>query len=474
MAERPQLPQGQAATEPSVQMPQQYETTAITGPFPKRSQYQHTPAYRGRYAGTAPRGRSYNNRPAENQYEELRRLRSDLSSANQRIDQLQSQLRTVAQETSSQASQHLRARLEAKDMQFNEERQKFQETSATYESQISNLNHCLQVKDNEILGMNELRDKLAAQLKDETLKVRKQQDQLLEISALAQNNSTMITDLQQKIRELQEELQQKDNENLQLKKDKDSLSEKISQTTVQLWQKEADNSFSEKKWQTKYSSLQEEVSKELAEKHESWITTVKQLEDEKRRLMEENRKLMEEKTELETEKNQLMEEKTELEKEKNQPMEEKTELENEKNQLMEEKPELVEDHKELKDKNKNVSEEQTGLMEEKKNMEEEKTELEQPCLKLQEKSKRSWFLFKKKSEDVAAQTQAETRKREKMEKKLKDKQDKEEQKKKEREEKEKQKMEKKKGKEEKGVWSWRHKKQQCHSNSKVEEEAAGE
>lgn len=95
-------------------------------------------------------------------------------------------------------------------------------------------------------------------------------------------------------------------------------------------------------------------------------------------------------------------------------------------------------------------------------------------MKLQKKKRRSWFHLKKKSENVAAQIEVETKmsRKEKIENKVKEKQEKEDQKKNDREEKKKEKVEKKelkkkqkmektneKVEKKKVIWSWMHKKE---------------
>lgn len=66
------------------------------------------------------------------------------------------------------------------------------------------------------------------------------------------------------LKEVKQELYQRDNEILCLRKEMEDLSQTLTKTTNQLWTRDAEFLQSEKAWEEEYNLLEEKFKKELA------------------------------------------------------------------------------------------------------------------------------------------------------------------------------------------------------------------
>ncbi|KAE8291632.1 hypothetical protein D5F01_LYC08988 [Larimichthys crocea] len=170
--------------------------------------------------------------------------------------------------------------LKLRETEFKTEFKKSYETISSFEAQVSSLQKQLQSKDEEIVKIQLLRkqenDLMTARLESEKQKLQE--------SAVLQN------DLQQKLKQMEQQLRQKDKEILDLQKNNEDLSHKLTKVSTEFLQ--SDNT-----WQTKYNGLQEKFTEELATKQQRCEATEEQLVEEKKKVEELHLKMINEKTE---------------------------------------------------------------------------------------------------------------------------------------------------------------------------------
>lgn len=269
-----------------------------------------TPAYQWIYAGAAPRGHLNYQAPQlrtcllQNCLQHNEKLQRQIDSLIKKSNTDGAELQNQKMQLETKQKEH-----EAKEQELLEECKKHLENNKKKDCIISNtlqrLEKQVAEKDAIELQYQVNLHKLVAQLEEaEDKLVKQQEEQLLKASELEQINATMSKNYQQKLDELREQLCQKEDENMQLHKDTQRLTENLTQ-----------------------------VSAQLLEKDDEKTSEVKEAEDEKTRLQEENRKLVEDNQQLE-------DKKTKLENEKKILVKEKKDLENEMKNLEEDKTEL--------------------------------------------------------------------------------------------------------------------------------------
>ncbi|KAK2885103.1 hypothetical protein Q8A73_021577 [Channa argus] len=397
-----------------------------------------TPTQIRRHAEAAPQRHGHYYRPGSYPEEEVGSLRRRLHKARQHNEDLQNQVSSLVQEVEKLKNDNavacyeansakdnvcrLEVILEAKDMEFNAEQQKLNESIKLSESKVSDLAQRLQ-------------------LEEEKTKVS---------NLHIKNNYDIMKEHREKINELVNLLSQKQTRNLQLRKEKERLTKQLREKALLLQNKETENKKNKKNWQKTKRCLQEQMSK-LSEKYWNWEKRWKNMEEEVKRLQQEKTRLVEEKRKMDNDKSALVEEKTNLERQNAHLKEEKAELVKERNKLVEENKNLAQDRKNLQVKI-------PKLVADKKKHGEYITELEDLCMKMHRRRKGFWFHRHNKVDTVAAVLEKDRSKREKQEKKIQKEKEKEAQRTTEKE----------------GMtrlWCWTHAKQKC--DDQVEEVAIG-
>ena len=133
---------------------------------------------------------------------------------------------------------------------------------------------------------------MAARLEAEKQKLSEQNNQTLHLDLDKQERVLLQIGLQMKqLEELEQELLQKDDVIPHLRKEKMSLSNKLTQATDQQTNNKTEFLQSNQAWQTKYEAGEVGRFSELEVKEQSWKTSVEQVEEQKKELEELSMKL---------------------------------------------------------------------------------------------------------------------------------------------------------------------------------------
>ncbi|XP_044034584.1 golgin subfamily A member 6-like protein 22, partial [Siniperca chuatsi] len=281
------------------------------------------------------------------------------------------------------------------------------ENISMHESQISSLKQSLQLREEQVdVTQHQSKyDKIAARLEDfrnKRKKLSEQNDQTFKATSESQNS-------------VQQQLHQRDNEILDLRKEKEGLSQKLTEARKKLWTQRAALVLSERAWQTKY---EEKFRMELAEKQQTWEARVQQVEEENKELTEREQiwktivKQMEEENKELAEKQQNWEARVKQVEEENKEMTEREQIwKTIVKQMEEENKELAEKQQSWEARVQQVEEEHKELEEEEDIKQKEKAEMKKKA-KEEEKQKKE---MKKK----AKEEKVEMKRKEKEEKKQK-------------------------------------------------------
>ncbi|KAK2820135.1 hypothetical protein Q5P01_023094 [Channa striata] len=302
-------------------------------------------------------------------------LQSQITGMAQEIENLKREKVAACHETSTEKNKvhKLEAILEAKDREFDDERQKLNEAMEMSESKVSRLTYHLQ-------------------LEQEKAKDSEQQSKE-KINKLA----TLLDQSEVRLRRANER--------------KWTLCKKLQESAKLLQTQEKDHKRHREHWQRTHNCLQRELTT-VSEKDQILEEALDHMEKEMKKLQKKNNKLVAEQTELQKDKSTMVKDKKELEQKIAYVKEEKTKCEQENAKLRQEKTKLVEDVKNLQKKN-------TELAEDRKKREQYTAELEALCLKMQRKRRRPLVHRKNEVDTVAAMLEKERHKREKEEKKVK-------------------------------------------------------
>ncbi|XP_074488587.1 uncharacterized protein LOC141766033 [Sebastes fasciatus] len=254
------------------------------------------------------------------------------------------------------------------------------------------------LRDNEIEGLNTKLEETTSQLRLKEGELREREKFWAEeLKALEDrfkrdlaNNEDQNWGLQNEVDQLQDEVYHRDNEILNLIKEKQDLSEKLRETTSQLQLKGGELLDSETVWQDKFKALKDRSAKDMAEKEQAWETLqlelqkkVDQVQDELNRIDDEIEGLSQQ---LETKLKKVQDENKDLA--EKQPRRE-TEV-----QLM---------HTRVRQMEVDLANEQHRWETKIKQLEMEKEDLEELCLKLN--NKRGFFFRKRDTEDRQTELQ---------------------------------------------------------------------
>ncbi|XP_037641525.1 interactor of constitutive active ROPs 5-like [Sebastes umbrosus] len=254
------------------------------------------------------------------------------------------------------------------------------------------------LRDNEIEGLNTKLVETTSQLRLKEGELREREKFWAEeLKALEDrfkrdlaNNEDQNWGLQNEVDQLQDEVYHRDNEILNLIKEKQDLSEKLRETTSQLQLKGGELLDSETVWQDKFKALKDRSAKDMAEKEQAWETLqlelqkkVDQVQDELHRIDDEIEGLSQQ---LETKLKKVQDENKDLA--EKQPRRE-TEV-----QLM---------HTRVRQMEVDLANEQHRWETKIKQLEMEKEDLEELCLKLN--NKRGFFFRKRDTEDRQTELQ---------------------------------------------------------------------
>nr|XP_046234042.1 centrosomal protein of 63 kDa-like [Scatophagus argus] len=169
--------------------------------------------------------------------------------------------------------------IDLRDRKFSDEIQKSRDTIAQHEEEISNLKRSLQYM--QSVQEESIREKehMAAKLKAERQKASEKTNELLVLNLEKQKIVLQQNDLQNMVKQLEQQLRQRDNENLTLRKHNDSLFHSLTETNKILKANKAEFQESNRAWQDKYKALQEKFS----DKEQVWDTK-QHLEEQKKEL----------------------------------------------------------------------------------------------------------------------------------------------------------------------------------------------
>uniref|UniRef100_UPI0037E8A392 golgin subfamily A member 6-like protein 6 n=1 Tax=Semicossyphus pulcher TaxID=241346 RepID=UPI0037E8A392 len=374
---------------------------------------------------------------------EVRQLRESLQGADHLIDTVHEQMDNAFAAWADEKLKlchkvhngryrvnRLEGLIDLRENEFKDELKRSIETVSKQKSEISHLQTSLKCKEEQMEAAQrfsqEQMEKMAARLEAEKQKVSELTDQMFKASVESQRTASLQKESQVKVDHLKQQLQQRDTVILDLRKEKEAVSQKLVETSAQLRRKEKEVLQSGNLWEDKYKAL-----RELAEKVNSRMAEV---DSNNKRLVERERTLMTKVQELERRNKELVES-------------EKT---------------LMTRFEDVEEKNKQLAEKEKALTTRIQDMEEEKRDLE---LVKEEDRQREESVTKMKNEDeeVKAEeinikeeniedknkTEKENKRIKKEEKKLKAQKEKEEKKQKEREKMEQKKRQEREDKERK-------------------------
>ncbi|CAJ1069190.1 trichohyalin-like [Xyrichtys novacula] len=305
--------------------------------------------------------------------------------------------------------------IDVRENGFKEELQFNVQTIERLEAEIQRLNSTLKLRDEQVELIQRLQkeqeEKMWAQLKEERQKVHELQEQLFQASqeklkavSLSKNNETMLKLTKQ-------QLEQRDNHIMELRREKEGLTQRLIETTTQLQnetlQKKKRKDLEEENQilKTRVSEL-EKMNKDLVEKEESLTFRVEEAEMAKERVIEKEKTLTDRIQELEEEKRELTH-LVSLKKRRFLSRVFQKETEEEKTlrkQLKEKKKELRQLREREKEEEREQEEEQREQEEEREHEEEER-EYEEEKSKNQDRGKKRvkkglWTLRKKKNRNT--------------------------------------------------------------------------
>uniref|UniRef100_UPI0037E99F97 golgin subfamily A member 6-like protein 26 n=1 Tax=Semicossyphus pulcher TaxID=241346 RepID=UPI0037E99F97 len=186
--------------------------------------------------------------------------------------------------------------IDLRESKFKDELKRSIETVSKQQSEISRLKTSLESKEEQMEAAQrfsqEQMEKMAARLEAEKLKVSELRDQMFKASLESQMTASLQKESQVKVDHLKQQLQQRDTVILDLRKDKEAVSQKLVETSAQLGRKEKEVLQAGSLWEQKYQALRELVeekqsrieeveskNKSLVEKESIWMTRVQQLEN---------------------------------------------------------------------------------------------------------------------------------------------------------------------------------------------------
>ncbi|CAJ1061580.1 trichohyalin-like [Xyrichtys novacula] len=201
--------------------------------------------------------------------------------------------------------------IDVRENGFKEELQSNVQTIERMEAEIQRLNSSLKLKDEQVELIQHLQkeqeEKMWAQLKEERQKVHELREQLFQASqenlkavSLSKNNETML-------RLTKQQLEQRDNHIMELRREKEGVTQRLIETTTQLQNNEKQRKDLEEENQilkTRVSEL-EKRNKDLVGKEETLTFRVEEAETAKERVIEKEKTLTDRIQELEEEKREL-------------------------------------------------------------------------------------------------------------------------------------------------------------------------
>ncbi|XP_065806063.1 golgin subfamily A member 6-like protein 1 [Labrus bergylta] len=330
---------------------------------------------------------------------------------------------------------------------FKDELQRIIQTISKQELEIARLNTSLKLKDDQMEAAKsfdkEQMEKKEAQLEAERKINSELRDQLFKASLESHKSASLHKDTQMRLDLAKQQVQQRDNFILTLRKEKEGLSQKLLETSAQLRGRE-NESFQNDPQEENYKALQEKFTKEkeMEEKEKMWMSRINEAEQEKSELVEENQKLSTSVKEMEKENQELVREEQissarlkELEK-GNKVLDKTKEtlttrievLEMNDEKQADEEHSLIPRVQEVEMENKEQVNKEKTLMARIKKLEKEQKELELRLTKKNNKKKRGFWSKtikgKTEQEQQKEQEEKEWKQREKEEQKKKDKEEK--------------------------------------------------
>ncbi|XP_044072616.1 golgin subfamily A member 6-like protein 22 isoform X3 [Siniperca chuatsi] len=277
---------------------------------------------RVRFVGAAPQARPTSHsdfhslqKALDDAHQENHRLKGQIGSLLQHKDELSAEKMNV--HNANHKIGRLEKFVEALEKQLEAAHKKNNETITKYESQISFFRKSLQFRMEQMylsLQSEQRYKAIAARLEAEKQKLSEQTDQTFKATLESQSS-------------VMQQLYQSNKEMLDLRKEKEGLSERLTEASNQLLSQESKFLQSDKAWQSKHDDLQEKFRKELSEREQSWEVRLKQMEEEKKLLAEREQTWKTMVKQMEEEKKELVQKAQSLETTVKQVEEEKKELE---------------------------------------------------------------------------------------------------------------------------------------------------
>ncbi|XP_034565288.1 trichohyalin-like [Notolabrus celidotus] len=192
---------------------------------------------------------------------------------------------------------------------FAEELQSSIQTVSEQESEISGLKISLRIKEEQMEAAQRLNkeqeEKLSAALQAERQNVSELRDQMFKASLESQRAVALSRESQMMLELVKQQLQQRDKVILDLRKEKEGLSQRLIQTSDQL--RRTNNQILQKNpGEEKLKALKEQFSKEMEDKEKEWTSKINEVKKENRDLEEKNQTLTSRVTEVEKDNQDLV------------------------------------------------------------------------------------------------------------------------------------------------------------------------